>query len=487
MSFISLEFVLFFIIVVPIYFRLPHRWRWVWLLLASYFFYAYWNVSYIILIVFSTLVDYIAGKRIGALDPSQTAQRRRWLILSLAVNLGVLFTFKYYNWFSGSVVDSMTALGLNVGLPQLDVLLPVGISFYTFQSMSYTIDVYRGRLQPEQHVGIFATYVALFPQLVAGPIERATNILPQIRQQYTFNAARATEGLQLILWGVFKKVAIGDRLAIYVNAVYNDVESYSGIPLITATVFFAFQIYCDFSGYSDIAIGVARLMGFDLMENFRQPYFSLSIREFWRRWHISLSTWFRDYLYIPLGGNRVPFLRNLLNLMIVFVVSGLWHGANWTFVIWGAVHGVFIVIETIAIKLTADETGKRSRVQLPVMLRWGYTFGIVCLAWVFFRANTLQDSVYVINNIFNFTVDTASITAPFADGVLNASFDFALAIALIIILLIVDVFTTRTNLFQTFQRPNIVLRWGWYYLLLGFIGLTLLSLNTTEAFIYFQF
>ena len=222
-------------------------------------------------------------------------------------------------------------------------MLPVGISFYTFQSMAYTIDVYRGVVEPEKHLGIMATFVAFFPQLVAGPIERAPHMLPQFRQRMSFDQARTVEGLRLILWGAFKKIVIADRLAIYVNTVYNAPRHYSGLPLIAATIFFAFQIYCDFSAYSDIAIGAAKILGFDLMENFRQPYFSKSVREFWGRWHISLSTWFRDYLYIPLGGNRVTFTRHLLNLMIVFVVSGLWHGASWTFVIWGALHGLYIV------------------------------------------------------------------------------------------------------------------------------------------------
>ncbi len=343
MTFTSPEFVIFFSAFVPLYFATAHRYRWVLLLLASYFFYAYGSGIYVVLILFSTLVDYTSARAMGV----TTNPRRKKLLLaaSLTVNLGTLFIFKYFNFFNQSFAALAEVLSVGYPIGALSVLLPVGISFYTFQSMAYTIDVYRGAIEPEKHLGIMATFVAFFPQLVAGPIERAQHMLPQFRRRVQFDTERTVAGLRLILWGAFKKIVIADRLAIYVNTVYNAPERHSGLPLLIATVFFAFQIYSDFSAYTDIAIGSAKILGFDLMENFRQPYFSKSAREFWARWHISLSTWFRDYLYIPLGGNRVPFPRYLLNLMIVFVVSGLWHGASWTFVIWGALHGIYIVVE----------------------------------------------------------------------------------------------------------------------------------------------
>ncbi|MEP7292371.1 MAG: MBOAT family O-acyltransferase, partial [Chloroflexota bacterium] len=293
MTFTSPEFVIFFAAFVPLYFAIAHRFRWLLLLVASYFFYAYGSGIYVLLIITTTLIDYAAARAMGA----SAAPRRRKLFLtaSLSANLGTLFLFKYFNFFNQSLA-ALTGYSAN----PLHLILPVGISFYTFQSMAYTIDVYRGAVEPEKHLGIFATFVAFFPQLVAGPIERARHMLPQFHQRAQFDTQRTVEGLRLILWGAFKKIVIADRLAIYVNAVYNDPSHYSGLPLLAATIFFAFQIYCDFSGYSDIAIGAAKVIGFDLSLNFRQPYFAKSPREFWTRWHISLSGWFRDYLYIPL-------------------------------------------------------------------------------------------------------------------------------------------------------------------------------------------
>ena len=347
MSFISAEFILFAVLIFSAYFLIAQRWRWLFLLLASYYFYAFWQPSYLLLIVFSTLVDYLVGLALGSTSATKVYRRRLLLACSLVANLGLLFIFKYANLLGQAVTDLSTALGIPIEFGALDLLLPVGISFYTFQSMAYTFDVYRGRLPAQRHFGIFATYVAFFPQLVAGPIERATNMLPQFQLKFGFDYDRVVSGLRLILWGVFKKVVIADRLAIYVNAVYGDVESYAGLRLIVATVFFAFQIYCDFSAYSDIAIGTARILGFRLMENFRRPYLAISLRDFWRRWHISLSTWFRDYVYIGLGGNRQGASRQVINLLIVFALSGLWHGANWTFLLWGIFHGAIVALETV--------------------------------------------------------------------------------------------------------------------------------------------
>lgn len=478
MSFISPEYVLFFCLVLPAFFLTAHRWRWLLLLTVSYFFYAYGNIQYLPLIIFSTVVDYIAARMIHRYDEHER-WRRVWLALSVCVNLGVLFYFKYFNFFSEA---GATAFGYTAVTH--DFVLPIGISFYTFQSMSYTIDVFRRRLQPETHFGTMATYVAFFPQLVAGPIERATNLLPQFRKVQSFNPDRAVAGLQQILWGFFKKVVIADRVAIYVNAVYNDVEQHTGATLILATVFFAIQIYCDFSGYSDIAIGTARIMGFDLMENFRQPYFSQSVREFWGRWHISLSTWFRDYLYIPLGGSRVALGRNLLNLMIVFVVSGLWHGAGWTFIIWGALHGLAVaglaLLRHFKINLLPGHN-------LPMtMLRVVLTLAFVCFAWIFFRANSLADAQYIVAHLLLLD-PSVDLMAPFADGLLGAQTEFWLSLALIAFLFVVDALDARWRLPVVLARIPLPLRWATYYALAGAVLFTGLYGVGSQPFIYFQF
>ncbi|MDQ7063819.1 MAG: MBOAT family O-acyltransferase [candidate division KSB1 bacterium] len=400
MLFNSFEFLVFFPIVTLVYFALPHRFRLIFLLLASYYFYMCWRPEYIVLILASTLVDYFAG--LGMSRTDERKKRRKFLLMSLFANLGLLFTFKYFNFFADSLSHLFAAVRVDVHMPALDVLLPVGISFYTFQTLSYTIDVYRGETQPEKNPLRFALYVAFFPQLVAGPIERSTRLLKQFYRKVSFSEQRLRSGLMLILWGLFKKVVIADRLAIYVNEAYNHPGDYQGWPLILATYFFAFQIYCDFSGYSDIAIGSARILGFDLMENFRQPYFAKSISEFWKRWHISLSTWFRDYLYIPLGGNRVVKWRWYYNLMVVFLVSGLWHGANWTFVVWGALHGFYLIFsiwtQTARAKIRAW-IGLARRPRLQGLWQTVVTFHLVLVAWVFFRANSLSDAMLILHNM----------------------------------------------------------------------------------------
>ncbi|MEO0599465.1 MAG: MBOAT family O-acyltransferase, partial [Chloroflexota bacterium] len=363
-------------------------------------------------------------------------------------------------------------------------VLPIGISFYTFQSMSYTIDVFRRKIEPEHNFGIMATFVSFFPQLVAGPIERATNLLPQFHKEKTFDVDRTVSGLQLILWGFFKKVVIADRIAIYVNAVYNDVGSFTGLPLIIATFFFAFQIYCDFSAYSDIAIGTARILGFDLMENFRQPYFSQSVREFWARWHISLSTWFRDYLYIPLGGNRVSLWRNLFNLFFVFLVSGLWHGAGWTFVIWGALHGVAVAFLALLRHFKLDLLPGKN--PLMVLTRLSITFVFVCFAWIFFRANSLADAQYVIAHLLLFDA-SQDIFAPFADGLLAMQTEFYLSMALIAGLVIFDWFDAKLTLPRMLAKTPLVIRWGAYYAITAVVMFSGLYGSGAEQFIYFQF
>ena len=395
MQFNSIEFLLFFPTVCAAYFLAPFRYRWVLLLVASYFFYAWWDPRFLVLIGVSTLIDYFAALLMGSVKRREL--RTAFLFLSLFSNLGLLFTFKYLGFATELFAGLVGLFGVEYSPPDLGILLPVGISFYTFQKLSYTIEVFRGTHSPERHLGIFALYVSFFPQLVAGPIERSTRLLPQFFNEHSFDYDRIVSGLRLMAWGMFKKVVIADRLSLLVALVYQPDAHGSGPLVVLGTICFAFQIYCDFSGYTDIAIGASRVLGFNLVANFDRPYHARSIPEFWQRWHISLSTWFRDYLYIPLGGNRVRTARWIFNILAVFVVSGLWHGAQWTFVLWGAIHGFFYLL-TVAIGngrkgRKRDERGLRG---LPGV---AITFTIVCFAWIFFRAETLEHAFDLIHNL----------------------------------------------------------------------------------------
>ncbi|PKV63239.1 MBOAT family O-acyltransferase [Pontibacter ramchanderi] len=494
MLFNSFEFLVFFPTVVGLYFLLPYRFRWLLLLIASYTFYMFWRVDYAIILVISTLIDYTCGRMMDRYSEEERARRKPWLWLSLVSNLGILFTFKYYNFFNGAASDLANLLGVSYAAPAFELLLPMGISFYTFQTMSYSIDVYYGRIKAEKHLGIFALFVTFFPQLVAGPIERAGNLLGQLKQKHDFDYDRVTSGLRLMAWGLFKKVVVADRLAIMVNQVYNNPTNYEGIPLIIATVFFAFQIYCDFSGYSDMAIGAARVMGFNLMENFRRPYFSKSIKEFWGRWHISLSTWFRDYLYIPLGGNRVVKWRWYYNIFIVFLVSGFWHGANWTFLVWGALHGFYQVFGEVTKRKRdnlASQIGLKKWGSLYSFIQIGSTFVLVCLAWVFFRANTIGDAWYITTNIFmGFTESLSTITSSsvaFKYYILlgKAKEVFVLALLFIAVLIIIDSIQERYRIKSLIVSYPSLLRLSLYSFLI--ITIILYGNFSNTEFIYFQF
>jgi len=402
MLFNSLEFVVWFPIIAGIYFLLPHRFRWILLLLASYYFYMCWKAEYVVLIFISTIIDYFAGIRIA--NAKSKLARKLYLSLSVCTNLGLLFAFKYFNFFADSTRLLLSNISVMNNIPHFNLLLPVGISFYTFQTLGYSIDVYRGRIKPQKHFGIFALYVSFFPQLVAGPIERASHLMPQFFEKQKFCSERILAGVTLCAKGFFKKIVIADNVALLVDLVYNDPQNFSGWPLITATILFAIQIYCDFSGYSDIAIGIARILGFRLMTNFNKPYLARSIAEFWKRWHISLSTWFRDYLYIPLGGNRVTLKRFYLNIFITFVISGLWHGANWTFIVWGFLHALYMLMAS-AFSSTKERMLLFFRIDRKSRIV-GYfnvvvTFSLVCFAWIFFRANSLRDSAYIVSHLFH--------------------------------------------------------------------------------------
>lgn len=402
MIFNSLEFLIFLPIVLLLYFLLPKKFRWAALLAASMFFYLYWSVKLIFLILFTTVVSYLSAIAIEK-NEGRRALRRFFLIITLIACFGVLFFFKYYNFVADSAASIASLFGPKMRGKHLDLILPVGISFYTFQTLSFVIDVYRGKVRAERHFGYYALYVTFFPQLVAGPIERPENLLPQLRSENSFSWDRFKSGLRKMLVGFFKKIVVADLIAVYVDNVYNSPNEARGVGILIATVMFAFQIYCDFSGYTDIAIGCAEIMGIRLMKNFDHPYSATSIKDFWNRWHISLSSWFRDYLYFPLGGSRCSLPRHLFNLTVVFLVSGLWHGAAWTFVIWGGLHAFYQVVGVLLKKpksklyrrLHIDESSK--------WVLWGkraVTFILVDFAWIFFRANSISDAGLLISKLF---------------------------------------------------------------------------------------
>ncbi|MBQ0016217.1 MAG: MBOAT family protein [Bacteroidales bacterium] len=388
MLFNSLHFLLFFPIVCLCYFLIPNkRGRTFLLLVSSYYFYMCWKPAYALLILVSTAVTYGCALWLQR-EPAQNKRRRkRGLVVSVVLNLSILFFFKYFNFLNENLFALMSAVGINWRIPNLDVLLPVGISFYIFQAVGYTIDVYRGTIEAERDFVTYALFVSFFPQLVAGPIERASHLLPQFHSCHSFCYDDVVEGFKQMLWGYFMKLCVADVVAVYVDAVFRYPFMHSGITILMAIVLFALQIYCDFGGYSLIAIGAARVMGFRLMTNFQQPYFALSFKEFWKRWHISLSSWFMDYLYIPLGGNRVRFARHLFNLFVTFLVSGLWHGASWNFVVWGALHGTYLVAEKLYWKYVRkpEMQGWLSRCLHTVL-----TFVVVAFTWLFFRAPDLE-------------------------------------------------------------------------------------------------
>lgn len=394
MLFNSLSYAVFLPVVFVLYWAIPHRFRWCLLLVSSYYFYMSWNPKYVVLIFGTTLISYLAAI---LMERSASKQQKKSIIAGTAlVCLGILFVFKYFNFTIESACKVMGFVGLKLNPYTLKLLLPVGISFYTFQTLSYVIDVYRGDVKAEHHFGYYATFISFFPQLVAGPIERTSNLLPQIKEEHFFEEQTAISGLRQMLWGYFKKIAVADSMAVYVNTVYKDLLHLTGFPMVLAVFFFTIQIYCDFSGYSDIAIGTAKLLGINLMRNFNCPYYSTSIKEFWKRWHISLSTWFRDYVYIPLGGNRCSKWKQRLNLMITFLVSGLWHGANWTYVIWGGLHGIAQIVEDLFSKQIM--TLKRSKA--GIFISWAIVFCFCNVAWVFFRAPSIQDAIYVLSHMF---------------------------------------------------------------------------------------
>jgi alginate O-acetyltransferase complex protein AlgI len=485
MSFDSIQFLVFFPIVIALYFIIPFKKRWILLLIASYYFYMCWRVDYIILIMISTIIDYICSNQMSKINLKQ--KRKKWLIISLISNLGILFGFKYFNFFSEEIQILFNHYNIFYEVPFFNVLLPVGISFYTFQTLSYTIDVYNNKTPAQKHLGVFAVYVSFFPQLVAGPIERSNHLLPQFFKEHKFSYDRVKSGLQKMLWGFFKKLVIANNLAILVNGVYNNVDNYTGAALLVATIFFTFQIYCDFSGYSDIAIGTARVMGFELRENFKRPYFSKSIQEFWQRWHITLSSWFKDYLYIPLGGNRVVKWKWYYNIIITFLLSGLWHGAEWTFIIWGALHGIYLVfsITLNSPKKYLSEIIRKYSPKLNNIFDVTITFILVAFAWIFFRANNLDDALYVIKNMLTDLNEYNNIGMQFRGLGIYLS-DLIKCFILIFFVIGYSLYERSDDVWKKLQSKPIWIRWSLYYLML--FGILFLAPHSTiNNFIYFQF
>jgi alginate O-acetyltransferase complex protein AlgI len=475
MLFNSIDFAIFYVIVTIGYFLLPGKFRWVLLLGASMYFYMAFVPIYILILGFTIVIDYIAGIVIE----NATGAKRKWfLIMSLVANIGVLAVFKYYNFINNNITDLLHMVNVQNQLPYLKILLPIGLSFHTFQAMSYTIEVYRGNHKAEKHFGIYSLYVMFYPQLVAGPIERPQNILYQMHRTHKFSFDNLKSGLGLMLWGLFKKIVIADRLSIYVSSVYVHPEVHNGTTVLLASFVFAIQIYCDFSGYSDIAIGAARTMGYDLMINFRRPYFATSIRDFWSRWHISLSTWFRDYLYIPLGGNRVSKARGALNLFLVFLISGLWHGANFTFIIWGALHGAYLVIGNFLRPYFPTITSTSPVIKFIVnTFNVGVTILLVTFAWIFFRA----DNMHVVGVLLN-DLKTFGERPYLGDNVSN----FGYCVIAMAILFIAEYKAEKLpDRFRFYSSQYAVVRWATVMALIFCI--ILFGVVNGSQFIYFQF
>jgi D-alanyl-lipoteichoic acid acyltransferase DltB (MBOAT superfamily) len=475
MSLSSPEFIIFLGVTVILYFSVPARFKWVILLIASYLFAAIWNVQSALILFLSTLLNYWSAIFIANTD--NASRKQQLLIANIAFNISLLIAFRYV----GLDILSLAQVGSTASAALL-VTQTIGISFYTFQQISYNIDVSKGVAKPEKHFGLYAVFVSLFPHLTSGPIDRATTLLPQLRELNSFNDVQAVEGFRLILWGAFKKLVIADRLALYVNAVYASPQGYSSTVLAIATIFYAFQIYADFSGYTDIAIGAAKVLGLQLTANFRQPYFSTSIREFWQRWHISLSNWIRDYLFLPLARKSIrltrgkyPRLSQLVISIVVMGIVGLWHGAQWRFIIWGVLHGTYLGLEAM-FRTVRVPLHENIQTALKLML----TFALVCLAWIFFRASSVADAVYIATHIFDiriFSLRGLAVTFPV--------WEFVLAWVLIAVVIVADIIDSRWGLNALLNRTAAPVRWGLYYGLTAVI--LFFGIWGAPEFIYFRF
>jgi alginate O-acetyltransferase complex protein AlgI len=495
LAFNSVDFLIFFPIVTFIYFMIPHKYRWVWLLASSYYFYMSWNEKYVVLMVTTTVITYFSGlliEKANGIDDDKKSIRLKkfWVFASFACNIGILFLFKYFKFFSLSLTRSLSLFNISITMPTFNFLLPLGISFYTFKSLSYIMDLYRNDIKAEKNIGKFALYISFFPQILAGPIEKSKHMMHQFYEEHSYSYHRIRNGLLLMLWGYFQKVLVADRLALLVNTVYNDPQNYKGFEIIIATVFYAFQIYFDFSSLSDIAIGACEVLGFRISKNFERPYFSKSIKEFWRRWHISLCSWFKDYLYIPLGGNRRGKLRTYINIMIVFLVSGLWHGAAINFVIWGGLHGIYQIagdiLQPIRKKAFKAFNIKKHALSYRIF-QILFTFMLVDFAWIFFRANKFSDAVILLKNMMYFNPWV------FTDGSLYNlglnSKNFLVAVLGISVILIVNLIQRTKSVRIQLYKQDAIFRWALYLtvvviiLIFGIYGPD----YNAKQFIYMQF
>ena len=488
MLFNSWQFIVFLILVFAIYFVLPKKIRHYELLIASYFFYAYWNWKLVFLILGTTLVSYLAGLFIDKTEKKWL--KRLLLILSLVISLGVLFFFKYFNFIGESIVNVINMLHGSVKWNSWNLILPIGISFYTFQTLSYVIDIYKGKYKPEIDFSYYALYVSFFPQLVAGPIERPENLLPQLKNKEGINTKNLSEGLLLMLIGFIKKIVIADMIGIYVNNIFSNILGANGLLILVGTLLFSVQILCDFSGYSDIAKGVSKLFNIDLMVNFNHPYKSESIKEFWGRWHISLSSWLRDYVYIPLGGNRVNKFRWMLNILIVFLISGIWHGANWTFVIWGLMHGVLQIIEGLLHPLIVKAFEKKNidyNKTILRVLRIIFTFTLVSLTWIPFRANNISDALQAYKLLFTDWGFNSQYFAIFNSYIPMTAFNIVVIVLGVVLFNVID-YLPKLKIND--KTSGYILRKGVYLIgmfVVVFCFIYLQTIDVKTSFIYFQF
>lgn len=483
MTFTDFSFFIFLPVVFFLHWLIPHRFRWFLLLVSSLYFYMSWNAKYIVLILFTMVVSYVCGI---LLERETNPNYKKWIIAGcLVACLGVLFVFKYMNWLITLLNGAFAQFRIPIQMGTLSLLLPVGISFYTFQTLSYVIDVYRGKIKAEHHFGIYATFITFFPQLVAGPIERTDSLLPQIRRERNFQYEQATYGMILMSWGFFKKVAIADTLGRYADNIFNSVPEKAGLAIIFGVLCFTIQIYCDFSGYSDIAIGTAKLFGIDLCRNFRSPYFSRSIKEFWSRWHISLSTWFRDYVYIPLGGSRCSTAKNCRNLIVTFLLSGLWHGAGLHYVVWGALHGLAQCGEKFL--LPARKNHSKIWDALSVVL----VFIFCNFAWIFFRAETTQDALWMIAHMFDGISSPVSyLITGYRQSGISDKLDLVSIFLALAVLAGFDFVDSKQDCIELLKKQNLLLRWSVYIVLSVvwiYAWIASFAAETESNFIYFQF
>ena len=498
MLFNSIDFMIFFPVVTLVYFLIPNKIKYLWLLAASYYFYMCWNAKYALLILFSTVITYLSGIVMEKIKLNQWEESKKvsfkkiTVALSFIINLGILFFFKYYNFTLGILSRLFGYVNIQLVVPTFDVILPVGISFYTFQALSYTMDVYRDDIYAEKNFFRYALFVSFFPQLVAGPIERSKNLLKQLAVPQKFDFEKVREGILLMIWGLFLKMVIADRVAIFVDTVYGDIAQFAGFYLIVATILFAVQIYCDFAGYSIIAMGAAKIIGIDLMENFDAPYFSTSVAGFWRRWHISLTSWFKDYLYIPLGGSRKGTFRKYANKIIVFLVSGLWHGASISFVVWGALNGVYQVMEEVTLPIR-DKMVKLMHLNTESighkLFKMLVTFVLIDFSWIFFRANGFRQAVEIIKSMITVKNPWILIDGSLYMCGLDAH-NFYLMIICILVLVFAD-YCKRKNIKII---KTVMIQDGWFRCIFIAVTISLVLLfgkwgpSFDQAnFIYFQF